>query len=197
MKDSTTSAGRGEGELEEIAKPEAGSLKDLLIRFFLKERNAVGAAHEFTTANGICDVFAIEHDLTTIECEIKCSHADLKMELDIISAIKKGINPQLGHKNVPFTKAWKHRQYLAAQYRNPNLFIPHKFYFVVPEYLMYEAEEGVKGTPYGVIVFWGSTLQFTTQKRASRLHKEPITLPVIAKLCRRLSVVSYLFPSHL
>lgn len=168
----------------------AGYLKKQIARHILMTVGYSIVATEYDVFGFKADVFSINQNLFTTEFEVKVSRQDLNSEIKTIRDYTK-----------PSPKRHKHWAYLTGNSKYIE-YVPNSFYFVVPEELKDLAVEGVKNTPYGVIVYGVDRRLRGSENRdpelmycvrAKKLHKEKYSDEMIRKLARRVSVEKF-FP---
>lgn len=147
----------------------AKQAKDILKSYTADHQKYYGAATEVSTANN-ADILTLDHRKRCVEFEIKVSRQDFRNEVigarmawglekpedHYVWGEEPGWNGEMRRVRKPcakFDKLPKHTHYYNHYTRNEHdygYFVPHKFYFAVPESLVVYAKEMTKGLPYGV-----------------------------------------------
>jgi len=149
---------------------------------FKKSMNIV--ATEVKYNNCISDVLGTVNN-KIYEYEVKTSKEDLKRDFNKTIGISK--------RRVAKKDRAKYKGYLKHEVYNnkkASMFVPHYFYFVVPQELEEEALKVCeKHKKYGVLV-WnpdGKRIEqkFASKKRASALNKDTLNKRVVEKIIRR------------
>lgn len=155
---------------------EAIAVKEKIMRYAFYERDCIAVVTEGLRN---ADVLGITRSQCAIEFEIKVSRSDLQKELAAIQYALKtttghnlapadndpeqlALNMELGklkQKAGGWSKIKKHEEHLdptkyfvdRPSWAYGTLYMPNRFYIVVPDKLVGLAIDGLQGTPYGVI----------------------------------------------
>jgi len=138
-------------------------IKTNLIKHLLYHKQYLCAFTEYWYA----DVFAVKRSFYCSEFEIKTNRADLMKELRVIQKIKDG---DYGYS----AKNRKHYNYLNNTFT--NAIKPNEFSFAVGKELADIALEGIKDTPYGLLVINGNWWEYDYAKKPEKIHKKKYEL---------------------
>jgi hypothetical protein len=156
-------------------------MKLALCEHLMQSSNYHVATTEFTNAGGEADVFGLNKSLWRVEFEIKVTRFDLKGELKAIHAVLKDMVPsKRAH------KIEKHKIYLGKKPNDTGLHIPNHYYFFVPRILAPFCLMTIKDTPYGLWTYDPKDGIYC-EKKAARMHEEPITNDELIAISRRLT----------
>lgn len=127
------------------------------------------------------DVLALDVDKGKfVEVEVKVSKSDL------MNDFKK-------YKHEYYLHQSKHGEPLkeSRRWKTYNAFVPKQFFFAVPEEMLEYTLNAVEDLPYGVICYRSSRLphyrRVRIEKRATKLHQNPISTIVVDDVLLRMS----------
>lgn len=183
---------------------DSNEAKNFLLNYFLYQRCMPLATTEYNLNGYLADIFILDHKYRGIEIEIKVSKLDLITELNSIKALLNEDKPKKSA-----GKYAKHREYLNITGDNERLDLfqsmhnnelPNKFSFAVTNDLEEVALDGIKGTPYGLIVLddgdsWSYRPKVIVQ--AKLLHDKEFKEDRLLKYLRKLSLENYTLRSKL
>lgn len=169
----------------------ASEAKIKLMWYYLSSGRFISTLTETKLFNGyVADMLVLDKNFVSTEVEIKVNIDDLWSELKGIQKWKK-----LLPLNYPVQKWSKHNYYLEQNFDDPNKgFIPNKFYFAVTEELLKDAQEEIKGTPYGLILLReaiGAVFDPQVVVQGKKLHDIIVDKDFLAGNLRRMSWENY------
>lgn len=136
---------------KQIVRTATNILKTYMVGYLLYKKQYMVA---FTESFNNADVFAIKRSHYTIEIEVKNTKDDLRGELNSIRYIidRTPDDDIFGNPKIKGNrKYYKHLEYISGRFSG---IVPNEFCFLVPEDLLEFAAAGIKGTPYGLFVYY-------------------------------------------
>lgn len=138
------------------------------------------------------DVFVVTKNRYSIDIEVKVNREDLLNEMHTIDRVMKQDHVRLRQRGA---KYHKHDAYLNNRSTMWDGGVPNSFYLAFPKELYDHRLEMLRGTPYGILLLDGNTIE--VYKKAEKIHKNKITDASLIGLIRKACTENYFLRAKL